>query len=183
MFPDSILPILGAQGYKGMSVERGWDTVLGLHDPSNTHMTLGPSIFKPNYLLIESLHSCEPCEGWQGGVWGPAEGSLQGCPPWECCERMAVTGKQSINNTGGQVWAKGHHRTAIWESYQGHGTQEHRTHGAMEARRRKVNRGNTGHASDKGGWDSGTTHAFSSTAQAPDLQARHAGEGLGNRSL
>lgn len=34
---------------------------------------------------------------------------------------MAITSKQSINNTGGQVWAKGPHRTAAWESYQGHG--------------------------------------------------------------
>lgn len=34
---------------------------------------------------------------------------------------MAITSKQSINNTGGQVWAKGPHRTATLESYQGHG--------------------------------------------------------------
>lgn len=53
---------------------------------------------------------------------GTSRGLLAGVlSPWECCELMASTGKQSINNTGGQVWAKGYHRTATLESYQGHG--------------------------------------------------------------
>lgn len=55
-------------------------------------------------------------------MWEPVEGSSQGRQPspWECCKLTAITGKQSINNTGGWVWAKGHHRTVTLESYQGH---------------------------------------------------------------
>lgn len=43
-------------------------------------------------------------------MWEPAEGFLTRVPSlWECCELMAITstGKQSINNTGEQLWATG----------------------------------------------------------------------------
>lgn len=50
---------------------------------------------------------------------GTSRGLLAGVlSPWECCELMAMTDKQSKNNTGGQVWAKRYHRTATLESYQ-----------------------------------------------------------------
>lgn len=53
---------------------------------------------------------------------GTSRGLLVGVPsPWECCELTAITSKQSINNTGEQVRAKGPHRTATLESYQRHG--------------------------------------------------------------
>lgn len=53
---------------------------------------------------------------------GASRGLLAGAlSPRECCELMTITDKQGINNTGGKVWAKGYHRIATLESYQGPG--------------------------------------------------------------
>lgn len=92
---------------------------------------------------------------------------------------MVITGKQSINNTGGQMWAKGYHRTATLESYQGHGDT-----GPMEVHRQKVNHGQHRTCQgDEGGRNPRTSWAFSSTTEVLELQARHTEAGLGSRSL
>lgn len=54
------------------------------------------------------------------------KGFLQRQPsPWECCELTAITGKQSINNTGGQVWAKGYIiGQSPWRAIRDTGTQD-----------------------------------------------------------